>query len=100
MSDKTDATRRRRTVLTVACVAGAMVVAVASVSAWHWYSRLNAVENRLLGEWSFARSDGFLGFVHYQPDRTFRFWTSTGNTEQPGTWKISRDELVLTFRNI
>jgi len=102
MSDKTDATRRKRTVLTVGCVAGAIVAAVASVSAWYWYSRLNPVENQLLGEWSFARKDGSrVFFNHFQSDRTFSYWTSdksgSADNDASGTWKISGDELILSF---
>ena len=92
-----DAMRRKRTVLTVACIAGAMVAAVASVSAWHWYSQWNSVENRLLGEWSFARNDGARVFLYLQPERTFRCWTSAGADEVAGTWNISGDELILSL---
>jgi len=98
MSDETDAARRKRTGLTAACLAGAIVAAVAGVSAWYWHSRLNTAENRLVGVWLFARKDGVRVYLHFQPDRTFRYWTSAG-AEESGTWKISGDEWILSFRN-
>ena len=81
------------------CVAGAIVAAVASLSAWYWYSRLNPVESQLLGEWSFARKDGSrVFFLHFQSDRTFSYWTSgSADNDASGTWKISGDELILSF---
>jgi hypothetical protein len=102
MGDKMDATRRKRTILAVACVAGAMVVGamvviVASVTAWHWSSRGNSVENRLLGEWWFARNDGARVFLVLQPEQTFRSWTSAGVDDVAGTWNLSGDELILSL---
>jgi hypothetical protein len=101
MSDDSGATRRKR-IRAVTCVAGAIVAVVASVSAWYWHSRLNPVEIQLLGGWSFARKDGSrVFFLHFQPDRTFSYWTSgTADNNASGTWKIAGDELILSFRNL
>ncbi len=99
MNDETGASPRKRTVLTVVCVVGALVAAVVSVSAWYWYSRLNPLERRILGDWSFTRTDKSRGHLHFKSDRTFLCWTSTG-AEDSGTWKISGDNLILSFRTI
>jgi hypothetical protein len=76
-------------------VVAVAVVACASGFAWYWHSRLNPLERRMLGDWSFVRTDKIRIDLRFQSDRTFRCLTSRG-VEDSGTWKISGDDLIFS----